>query len=519
MFTQDTKKLLYIFFLAVFIRGVYLYLGGYVHVLPDASLFYEMARAIGSGTLNLFYAKWHSVTFPLYPLVLAPLIKLGIGIQQIVWVNVILSSLAVIPAYYLSKRIKDPVISILFILIVVLNPTLNYTATVMSENLLIPIFLTTFYFMDRWYRDENIFHLKNLLLFEVFAVLTILTKITGLIFILVFAVLLLYKLYLGKIHHIPSRPKVRIWSALAVVIALLIVGGLIYMYKYPTHLLPITLDPLYFVNNLFYLIFGSFMIFWFVFLDRKGAFGLAGMSEHIPGIVLIVLVFLGVSLQGSHARYLDPVLMVVFYIGMLRLSEMKKIEAGAGKKILNALKDRKFLVTISTIVLISLIVWWFHSYEDYFHFYISNIVLTSLKMEYQAVFVAVSFILLYAFFIKRYYDILLILILTINLFFGLMLFMASERMQEDTVCWKIVRLIDKDYSTSFVYFVSNKSVSYKCALLTANLLGPERINYDQPCDLSGVCIYASNETGFWKEYYDPYEKESLYVLPPVGKLT
>ncbi len=107
-------------------------------------------------------------------------------------INALLSSLTIFPAYFMSKEILSEKNSKIATLIVALLPfNFSYTSYILSENLFYFIFLTSIYFLYKFYLYKNN---KDMILTGIFIGLALLTRIQGVILLGVILFLFLLSL-------------------------------------------------------------------------------------------------------------------------------------------------------------------------------------------------------------------------------------------------------------------------------------------------------------------------------------
>ena len=164
------------------------------HIVFDESNYYVIAKQIWED--KDFHINMHPFPQypPLYPFLISPIVG---GIEDkilsfhcILVLNAFLSSLIVLPAYYLAKEYLNENDSIIVaFLTVIMPPSFIYSFTIMAENLFFPLFLTSVCFMTKVYKSNNS---KNNLLAGIFISLTILTKLIGLVLAVVYLLEVLY---------------------------------------------------------------------------------------------------------------------------------------------------------------------------------------------------------------------------------------------------------------------------------------------------------------------------------------
>ena len=164
------------------------------HIVFDESNYYVIAKQIWED--RDFHINMHPFPQypPLYPFLISPIVgciedKI-LSFHCILVLNAFLSSLIVLPAYYLAKEYLNENDSIIVaFLTALMPPSFIYSLTIMAENLFFPLFLTSVYFMTKVYKTDNF---KNNLLAGIFITLSILTKLIGLVLAIVYLLEILY---------------------------------------------------------------------------------------------------------------------------------------------------------------------------------------------------------------------------------------------------------------------------------------------------------------------------------------
>ncbi|MEJ7792296.1 MAG: hypothetical protein WKF65_10035 [Gaiellaceae bacterium] len=115
-------------------------------IMVDELIYSELARSIAAdGALRVrdVPAGGFSVV---YPLLISPAYALFDSLPDayaaVKTLNALAMSLAAIPAYFLSRRVVGPGLSLLAAVLAVALPSLAYTGAVMTENVFYPLFLT-----------------------------------------------------------------------------------------------------------------------------------------------------------------------------------------------------------------------------------------------------------------------------------------------------------------------------------------------------------------------------------------
>lgn len=151
------------------------------HIMFDESLYTVITqKIIETGT---YFVDGNFPQYPpLYPLILTPILLLTSSVQDFFSISLILNSfistLIIFPAYFLSREYLDGKESIMVALLVSIAPgNFIYSFTLMSENLYLPLFLISVYFMTKVLKENTT---KNNLFCGIFISLTIITKLIAL---------------------------------------------------------------------------------------------------------------------------------------------------------------------------------------------------------------------------------------------------------------------------------------------------------------------------------------------------
>jgi hypothetical protein len=104
------------------------------------------------------------------------------------FINILLSSLIILPAFFLAREFFDDNKSLIIAIIIAVMPSnFSFSGYILAENLFYPLFLTAFYFVYKSFKDEDY---KWDILAGIFIGLSFLTRAISLA--LVFAVILLF---------------------------------------------------------------------------------------------------------------------------------------------------------------------------------------------------------------------------------------------------------------------------------------------------------------------------------------
>ena len=481
----------------------------YIHVYPDSSLFYEMSRGIYNLSLTEYLNDLNGRQLPLYPMLMTLSFLLGLDLKHAIWINLLPNILGFIVIYLLSLKMENRVYRYLFLILYIFSPTIIYTLTIMCENLFIPLFLLTFYVLTDWVsQNQSIYPLKIdkrvICLLFVF-ILTILTKITGLLFLIVFLELLV-------ISYIPRLDR-HIDYKIGVLLLLIILLGLLAYWYHPVHIHPDQLGQ-NLVNNLFYIIFGSYMTFWFI--DWKGVTEgiLSGRidTKTVSGLTIITG-YLLISLSSSHARYLDPLLPIVIFSGLKDLSEQDWSRKGLdrdGTAVNNLRKICVFGLTLSIILL------FFFRFNDDFAFYpgIFPIVFFYSHSPAFAQMLSVIYLLpLLAVVLNKEPDGAILTVGSFVFFMVIVTIYYSTLVNSQTVCDKLDQLVSCQPPQQKIVFVGEGRWIRDCYLYLRNLHYTQILR--ENCTSRDICIY-DKPRAYDVEVFNRYDNSSLYVRYPLA---
>lgn len=130
----------------------------YPMVNIDEFLYYGIARSIAEGKGLMFRGQPTDYSYILYPLILSPVYLLGFSGPLLyrmlqLW-NILLSSLSVFPLYGIAKHtVGDEKRAIPATAVCMLLPDFMLGQTMMSENIILPLFFTLFYLFLRCLRQ------------------------------------------------------------------------------------------------------------------------------------------------------------------------------------------------------------------------------------------------------------------------------------------------------------------------------------------------------------------------------
>ena len=191
------KYVFYIFLLILVLKLFFLFKIYSPHIVFDESNLFIQANYIW---YNHTYFTGQYLCYPQYPPLYALLLSPASVFSDVLTsykvmlaINCVASSTVVFPAYYLAKEyLKDREIWFVVILIGVLPVGFTYTYTIMGENLFVPLFLCSIYFLKKTLDKDNF---QNNLLAGVFISLTVLTKLTGVVLVGIYIGIKVYIIY------------------------------------------------------------------------------------------------------------------------------------------------------------------------------------------------------------------------------------------------------------------------------------------------------------------------------------
>jgi len=114
-------------------------------ILIDELVYSEGAKSFAATTDFLVRDRTWEHFGPIYPAVISPAWALFSSVPQAYaaakLINVVLISLAAVPAYFLGRRVLSPRLSLLGAALSVAVPSMLYSGTIMTENAFYPLFL------------------------------------------------------------------------------------------------------------------------------------------------------------------------------------------------------------------------------------------------------------------------------------------------------------------------------------------------------------------------------------------
>ena len=204
---KTAKTLIILYFLIVILKIIIATQVTSPSIFADEYVYSKMARSF-STNLDFSIHDMPTNTYPpLYPIVISLGYLVSSNMLTIFLImkiiNIIISSLIIIPAFLLSKELLDTNKSIIATTLIAIHTTFfNFSNYIMAENLYYPLFLTAIYFLYKSLKNNTI---KNNILLGLFTGLTILTKVIGLVLIPIIGLIFLNSLYKKEFTQIKTK--------------------------------------------------------------------------------------------------------------------------------------------------------------------------------------------------------------------------------------------------------------------------------------------------------------------------
>ena len=189
------KKLILYYLIFVVVKGILSYLIPAPSAFSDSYIYMKLARSFFFDSNFVINNIPTTHYLPLYPIVLSfsyffkqmniiyPVMKL---------INVVISSLVIFPAYFLSKEFFNSKKSLTIAFLISLLPSnFIFSSFILAENIFYPLFLFSIYFI---YKSITVKRIIWPILAGISLGLTYLSKINGIILFGTLGVLFLYKL-------------------------------------------------------------------------------------------------------------------------------------------------------------------------------------------------------------------------------------------------------------------------------------------------------------------------------------
>lgn len=292
---KQLKKIIIWFLLSLFTHSIVVLVTGTGYVQPDSSLYLELGRSFAKLNPLEFYDMGYRI-HPLYPLAITSWVI--IGKEAVSYINAFLISLVVFPAYLISQYTKDRINQFLIMLFSILLPSLIiYPTLIMAENLFIPLFITGFVFLAKYWENRSI---ENLILFIIFSFLATLTKVLGATLFVSFIILSIIEIVNIK-NRKSMKNELSFDEIITIIISVILIGIIISLRGVPLDLE----DFNHLLSFIPYITLGSFGII-FILPNEK---------LRLPYIILFIVYILA-ALSSNHLRYLDPLIVLITLCGL-----------------------------------------------------------------------------------------------------------------------------------------------------------------------------------------------------------
>ena len=196
---DTTKKLLMIYVITVIVKAILSYFIPAPSEFSDGYIFAKMARSLFfDGNFIVHGVSTHQYP-PLYPIILS--VSYIFRNMEVVYffmkfINVIISSLIILPAWLLAREFLNEKESILVtILIAIIPSNFAFSSYILAENLFYPVALFAIYFIYKSFTEKSY---KWDIAAGIFIGLSYLTKTIGIVFLAIIAVLALIKIIKEK---------------------------------------------------------------------------------------------------------------------------------------------------------------------------------------------------------------------------------------------------------------------------------------------------------------------------------
>lgn len=188
-------------------------------IFSDETAYVKMAQSLFENRTFSLWGELVGYPLPLYPAILSVAYAFGDGDITTAYplmkiINAFLSSLIIIPVFLIAKAFLSGGKALFVAFLATLLPaSFSFTTTIMSENLFYPLFMFSLFFMMKSITEDN--HKKWDILCGVFIGLSILTRLPGLVLLLILAFALLAKgasLFLSERGD--TTTTIKIWKML-----------------------------------------------------------------------------------------------------------------------------------------------------------------------------------------------------------------------------------------------------------------------------------------------------------------
>ena len=299
--------------------------------------------------------------------------------HAMLFINAIANSLILFPAYYICKKFCDNKFAFLIAILIAIAPSnVLYTFALMSENLFIPLFLFSTYFIINTFTTDS----KAAQLLAGFSIAYLfITRSTGIAMIVSFCVAFVYYIWINKelINSIKRKSisLISLFGTLLLYIYLktaftqgartlgTVTGYSVNSYVQTlmdavTNFKSFILFTKLFIHEIDYLIVATFFIFSVFaiftilhkdYIKNKEAFNIFILYTAVSAFILLVITVThmhsafsnGNQYYSIFGRYIDPILPIIYIVGGIGLSMYNNYEC-----------NRKSIYELSAIILLLL---------------------------------------------------------------------------------------------------------------------------------------------------------------------
>jgi len=184
---KEIKFLVFLYFIIVIVKVIFSSFIPTISIFSDEYLYAKMARSFFYHGEFSIHGIPTSQYLPLYPIFLS--VAYLFQDMQLVYlamkvINAFISSTIIFPAYFLTRAFTKPLTAKFTTLLIGIIPaTFAFTPYLMSENLFYPLVLFSVYFLYKNFTEDKLIWK---VLTGIFLALSALTRVTGLILLVVF---------------------------------------------------------------------------------------------------------------------------------------------------------------------------------------------------------------------------------------------------------------------------------------------------------------------------------------------
>ena len=291
---KDLRNLIFMYLGFVLVKAILSYFIPSSRALADDYNYLKMSESFFYHFSLKVHGTFTGQFYPLYPIMISVshiFNDNNLVYFAIKFINSILSSLIIFPAYYLSKEFLSEKKALLSSAIISLLPA-NFalTAYIMAENLFYSLFLISIYYIYKLFKDKN---LKYYFLAGLFTVLTLSTRIHGLILIALIYILIITEKINKKID------KRYFW------LLILIIPFIIWFYYFKDLVL-----NLYILKYLSLIKFKFLLAFFIKYISYFG-FLLLG-----SGLILMLPLLMSFKIKNSNLKLFRKISLITILISL-----------------------------------------------------------------------------------------------------------------------------------------------------------------------------------------------------------